>query len=241
MHSPLEQFTIKKFIPLEVFGYDISFTNSSLFMVLALLTIFIILGWSALRVSPIPSKIQAFGEILFGLIDDMVGSTVGEEGKRFVPIIFTLFMFILTCNLLGMFPFAFTVTSHIIVTFAMAIVVFLGVTLVGFIRHGFHYLSLFVPKGLPIVMLPLMVPIELLSYLIRPISLSLRLAANMSAGHMILKVFASLSIMGGLAFGFMPFALLTILTGFEIFVAILQAYIFSILTCVYLTDAVKMH
>jgi F-type H+-transporting ATPase subunit a len=241
MHNPLDQFKIQQIIPMELFGYDISFTNSSLFMVFALFTIFGILTASVIKLSPIPSKIQALGEILYNLITDMLNETAGDEGKKFAPFIFTLFMFILTCNLLGMLPFSFTVTSHIIVTFAMGLFVFTIVTLVGFIRHGLHFFSLFVPKGIPLLMAPLMIPIELFSYMVRPVSLSIRLAANMSAGHMILKVFASFSILGGLALGILPFTLLTILTGFEIFVAILQAYIFTILTCVYLTDAIKLH
>lgn len=240
MHSPLEQFTIKTIIPFELEGYKLDFTNSSLFMVLALLTIFIMLGVSVRRASLIPSRLQVFGEMFYEVIDNMILSTSGAGGKRFMPFIFTLFMFILTTNLLGMLPFSFTVTSHIIVTFAMAIVVFLGITLIGFIKHGMHFLSLFLPKGTPVFLAPLMILIELFAYLARPISLSLRLAANMTAGHIVMKVIASFVILCGV-FGVVPFALLTIIVGFEIFIAILQAYIFTILACVYLSDAIKLH
>ena len=170
----------------------------------------------------------------------MILGTAGEDAKKYIPFVFTLFMFILTCNLLGMLPFSFTVTSHIIVTFGMAIVVFVGVTIIGFMRHGFHYLSLFLPSGTPIAMAPLMIFTEFFAYMVRPVSLSVRLAANMTAGHIVMKVIASFVIMAPII-GVVPFALLTVLTGFELFVAVLQAYIFTILSCVYLTDAVKLH
>ena len=240
MHNPLEQFAVKKIIPLELFGYDISFTNSSLIMMLALISIFILLTATCFRPSIIPSRVQMVGEIMFNLINDLLHNIAGEEAKKYMPFIFTLFIFILICNLMGMLPFSFTVTSHIIVTFAMAIVVFIGVTVIGFIRHGFHYLSLFLPQGTPWALAPLMIVIELFAYLVRPISLSMRLAANMTAGHTIMKVIASFVILSGF-FGVFPFALLTLLTGFEIFVAVLQAYIFTILSCVYLSNAIKLH
>jgi F-type H+-transporting ATPase subunit a len=230
MHSPLEQFEIKPLLPLELMGYNISFTNSSLLMCIAAGITFLLLFLGARKIQPHPSRLQAFSEIVSG-----------KDAKKFVPLIFSLFLFILICNLLGMIPFSFTVTSHIAVTFALAIVLFIGITMVGFARHGWHYLSLFLPHGTPAVMAPLMVAIELMSYLIRPVSLSLRLAANMTAGHVAMKVIAYLALTGGFLFGAFPFAFLCIFTGFEIFIAILQAYIFSILTCVYLRDAVQLH
>lgn len=240
MHNPMEQFEVKRIFPFELLGYDLSFTNASMMMAINLLAIFFILIISARRVNIIPSRMQMVGESIYGLIDDMILGTAGRDAKKYMPFIFSLFMFILTCNLLGMLPFSFTVTSHIIVTFAMAIVVFVGVTIIGFARHGFHYLSLFLPSGTPMVMAPLMIFTELFAYMVRPVSLSVRLAANMTAGHIVMKVIASFVIMAGIA-GVLPFALLFALTGFEIFVAVLQAYIFTILSCVYLTDAIKLH
>lgn len=240
MSSPLHQFEITPLVNLELLGHDVSFTNSSLMMVFGLLFIFFMLGLSAYKTKAIPSRMQILGESLYGLINDMILGTAGEDAKKYIPFVFTLFMFILTCNLLGMLPFSFTVTSHIIVTFGMAIVVFVGVTLIGFMRHGFHYLSLFLPSGTPIAMAPLMIFTEFFAYMVRPVSLSVRLAANMTAGHIVMKVIASFVIMAPII-GVVPFALLTVLTGFELFVAVLQAYIFTILSCVYLTDAVKLH
>lgn len=240
MHNPLEQFEIKTLFPIDWLGYKLDFTNASLFMVFALVVLFLLLAGSVRKAALVPSRMQAFGEIFYEMVDNMIVSTSGSEGRRFMPFIFTLFMFILTLNLLGMLPFGFTVTSHIVVTFAMAIVVFLGITLIGFIRHGVHFLALFLPEGVPMVLAPMIVLIELFAYLVRPVSLSLRLAANMTAGHIVMKVIASFVILCGI-FGVVPFVLLTIIVGFEIFIAILQAYIFAILACVYLSDAIKLH
>ena len=240
MHSPLTQFEIIPIIPLQVFGYDISFTNSSLMMLVSVLLIIGLLGITCYKSSIIPNKLQLVGELLFNLINGLLYNIAGKESKKYMPFIFSIFIFILICNLVGMFPFSFTVTSHIIVTFAMAIVIFIGVTLIGFFRHGFHYLSIFLPQGTPLPLAPLMIVIELFAYLVRPISLSMRLTANMIAGHTIMKVVASFVILAGL-FGIIPFALLILLTGFEIFVAILQAYIFTVLSCVYLNNAIRLH
>lgn len=240
MHNPLLQFEVKPLVALHLFGYDVSLTNSSVTMMCVLAAVFLLLGVSAFKTSIIPNRLQIIGEILFNMVNNLLYGIAGEEAKKYMPFVFSLFIFILMCNLFGMLPFSFTVTSHIIVTFAMAIVVFIGVTTIGFIRHGLHYLSLFLPQGTPIALAPLMIAIELFAYLIRPISLSLRLAANMTAGHTIMKVIASFVMLTGL-FGIFPFTLLTLLTGFEIFVAVLQAYIFTILSCVYLSNAIKLH
>jgi F-type H+-transporting ATPase subunit a len=240
IHNPLEQFQIKEIIPIEFLGYNISFTNSSLFMCLAVVVVLILLGLSVKNPTKIPSRIQAFGEVLYEFLIDMIDSTAGPEAKKFAPVIFSLFVFILVCNFLGLVPYSFTVTSHIVVTFAMAIFVFLGVTLIGFIRHGFHFFSLFLPQGVPLLIAPFIIPIELFAYLVRPVSLSVRLAANMTAGHVAMKVVAGFIIMFPMISIF-PFALLTLLVGFEIFVAVLQAYIFTILSCVYLNDAMNLH
>lgn len=240
-HSPLDQFKIKEIINLEMFGYDISFTNSGLFMVLAatFLTVYFTMALGGRKL--VPSRLQLSAELCYKLITGMLDQNVGEKGKPFVPLIFTIFMFILACNLLGMIPYGFTVTSHIAVTFALAMMVFLLVTLLGFILHGFHFFSLFLPAGTPWWLAPLMILIEVFAYLARPVSLSLRLAANMVAGHVLLKVMAGFVVSMAIYLKFLPIPFIVILVGFEIFVAILQAYIFTILSCVYLNDAINLH
>ena len=171
----------------------------------------------------------------------MVRDNVGTEGRPYFPFIFSLFMFILFANLIGLVPYSFTFTSHIIVTFAMAITVFLGVTVIGIIRHGLRFFTLFLPSGVPMVMAPLLIPIEIVSYLSRPVSLSIRLFANMMAGHTMLKVFAGFVVPLGILGGWAPLAVDVALTGFEFLVAVLQAYVFTILTCLYLNDAINLH
>ena len=177
----------------------------------------------------------------YTFVAKMINDTAGSNAKNFFPFVFTLFMFVLFCNMVGMLPYAFTVTSHIIVTFVLAAIVFVGVTIIGFIKHGFKYLELFVPKGVPIVLLPLIVVIEIISYLSRPVSLSVRLFANMMAGHTMLKVFGGFVISLGLLGGWLPLGFSVALTGLEILVAFLQAYVFAILTCIYLNDALNLH
>ena len=240
-HSPLAQFEIGKIIDINLFGFDVSLTNSSLFMVIAgaLAFVYFITAFKSQQL--IPSRLQVSAEMVYNLILDMLNQNVGPNGLVFVPLIFTLFIFILLCNLLGMIPYGFTVTSHISVTFALAMMIFLLVTIVGFVKHGFHFLSLFLPKGTPLWLAPLMIVIELFTYLARPMSLSLRLAANMVAGHILLKVMAGFVISLIIFLKFLPIPLMVILIGFEIFVAILQAYIFAILSCVYLNDAINLH
>lgn len=241
MHNPLEQFEIHPIIELHLFGYDISFTNSSLFMTFAFLVIFAFVMLSVCNIKLIPGRMQAVAEMFFNMVNDMVIGTSGKKAEKFVPFILSLFAFILTANLLGMIPYSFTVTSHLAVTFGLAIFIFLGVTIIGIVKHGVKFLELFLPSGTPILMAPLMIFIELFAYLARPISLSVRLAANMTAGHIILKILASMIIMSSIFIKVLPFALLTVLTGFEFFIAALQAYIFTILTCVYLNDALNLH
>lgn len=241
MHSPLEQFEIKPILELSILGQDISFTNSSLFMTAALFLITLFTFAGTRKIALIPGRMQAAAEMFYNLVHSMVHSTSGKKGEKFVPFIMSLFAFILTANLLGMVPYSFTVTSHIAVTFALAGFIFISVTVIGFVKHGTKFFSLFLPSGTPILMAPLMIFIELFAYLARPMSLSVRLAANMTAGHIILKILASMVIMSAVVLKVLPFALLTILTGFEFFIAILQAYIFTILTCVYLNDALNLH
>jgi len=242
--DPMHQFEIKTLFPMQFGSIDASFTNSSLFMVIAaaLLTLLMLVGIN--RRAMVPGRLQSIVELSYEFIANMLRDNVGSAGLRFFPFVFTLFMFILALNLLGMVPYAFTVTSHIIVTFALAFFIFIGVTILGFAVHGFGFFKFFVPHGVPAYLLPLVVPIEVVSYLTRPISLSVRLFANMMAGHTVLKVFAGFVIALG-AFGYLPgllpLAFMVALTGLEVLVAALQAYVFAILTCIYLNDALHMH
>jgi F-type H+-transporting ATPase subunit a len=240
-HSPMAQFEIKRIIPFELFGIDASFTNASLLMVIA---VALIAGFLILAMGPrslVPGRLQSIAELSYEYIANMVRENLGEEGMKFFPWVFTIFIFILTLNLLGLIPHSFTVTSHIIVTFAFAAMVWLTVTVIGFARHGVRYLRLFVPEGIPFWLMPVIVPIELISYLIRPISHSVRLFANMMAGHTMLKVFAGFVVGLGLIGGWAPLAFLVAFTGLEFLVAFLQALIFTVLTCIYLNDALHMH
>jgi F-type H+-transporting ATPase subunit a len=243
MASPIEQFEIKPISGLDftLLGYDISFTNSALWMALAVIASTLLLTASMGRGSLVPSRWQNVAEMLYEFIANMVQDNAGQAGKKYFPFVFTLFMFVLLGNLLGMIPYSFTYTSHIIVTFALAMMVFLLVTLIGIIRHGFHFLSFFVPPGVPFYVMPILVPIEILSYLSRPVSLSVRLFANMMAGHTMLKVFAGFSVSLGVVFGLAPLAINVALVGFEILVAFMQAYVFTILTCLYIKDAIELH
>ncbi|MFN7039163.1 MAG: F0F1 ATP synthase subunit A [Alphaproteobacteria bacterium] len=240
-HSPLSQFEIKTLFPIEINGIDLSFTNSSLYMMISLIITACLFILPMRNANLIPSRFQNIPEIMYKFISGTINDTVGSEGKKYFPLIFSLFIFVLMSNLVGMLPYSFTVTSHIIVTFALAIFIFVTVTIIALIRHGFHFFSFFLPSGTPLWLAPLMVVIELFTYLARPVSLSIRLAANMVAGHILLKVLAGFVILMGVFWGWVPMAFIVIFTGFEIFVAILQAYIFTILTCVYLNDAIHLH
>jgi F-type H+-transporting ATPase subunit a len=189
----------------------------------------------------VPTRWQSMAELSYEFIASMVRDNVGTEERKYFPFIFSLFMFILFANLIGLLPYSFTFTSHIIVTFAMAIMIFLGVTVIGIVRHKLHFFSFFMPAGVPKIMAPILVPIEIVSYLSRPVSLSIRLFANMMAGHTMMKVFAGFVIPLGILGGWAPLAVDVALTGFEFLVAFLQAYVFTILTCLYLNDAIHLH
>ncbi|SDG20895.1 MULTISPECIES: F0F1 ATP synthase subunit A [Thalassobaculum] len=241
MASPVEQFQIKTIGPeLHVAGMDISFTNSALFMILATFVVGVFLTQSMSGRHLVPTRIQSLAELSYEFIANMVRENVGPEGRPYFPFIFSLFMFILVGNLLGMIPYSYTFTSQIIVTFAMAITIFVAITIVALIKHGFHFFTFFFPSGAPVYMAPLLIPIEILSYLSRPVSLSVRLFANMMAGHTMMKVFGGFVVALGV-FGVAPLLVLVALTGFEILVAVLQAYVFTILTCIYLYDAIHLH
>lgn len=242
-HSPLTQFQIVPIQPIHIAGYDISFTNSALWMVLAVAAIVAFLLPASRKRAVVPGRLQSSAEMLVEFINSTISDTAGKEGLKYFPIIFSLFMFVLVCNLLGMVPGSFTVTSHIIVTFALAAFIFIGVTMIAIFKHGIgKFLHFFLPEGTPILMAPLLFLIEILSYLTRPVSLSIRLAANMMAGHVAMKVVALLIITFGMALGISSmFPLLLFMTGFEIAVCVIQAYVFTILTCVYLNDALHLH
>jgi F-type H+-transporting ATPase subunit a len=239
--NPMEQFEIVPLIPIKLFGVDASFTNSSLFMVIAVLLISLFTIVSMRGRAMVPGRMQSMAELSYEFVANMIRDNVGTAGQKYFPFIFTLFMFILFLNMIGMIPYTFTVTSHIIITFALAMVVFLGVTVIGFVRHGIGFLKFFVPSGVPVALLPLLVVIELISYLTRPVSLSVRLFANMMAGHTMLKVFAGFVMGLGILGGWAPLGFMVAFTALEVLVAFLQAYVFAILTCIYLNDALHMH
>ena len=240
--NPMHQFEVYKIGPEISLGkINLSFTNASLFMFVSAALIILLLFLGTKKKSLIPSKVQLVTEMSYTFVAKMINETAGSSAKSFFPFIFTLFMFVLFCNMVGMLPYSFTVTSHIIVTFILAAIVFVGVTIIGFVKHGIKYLQLFVPKGVPMRLLPLIVIIEIISYLSRPVSLSVRLFANMMAGHTMLKVFGGFVISLGLLGGWLPLGFSVALTGLEILVAFLQAYVFAILTCIYLNDALNLH
>ena len=240
--NPMTQFEVYKIGPEIKFGnIDLSFTNSSLFMIISAAIICLFLYFSTKERKIIPGKLQLISEILFNFIAKMISDTAGSKAIPYFPFIFSLFVFVLLCNMVGMLPYSFTVTSHIIVTLIMALFIFFAVTIIGFLKHGFKYLSIFVPSGVPVVLLPLITVIEIISYLSRPVSLSVRLFANMMAGHTMLKVFGGFVISLGLLGGWLPLSFSVALTGLEILVAFLQAYVFAILTCIYLNDALNLH
>ena len=240
--NPMHQFNVYRIGPEINFGaVNLSYTNASLFMTISAITIVLLLFLGTKKKLLIPSKIQLITEMSYTFIAKMINDTAGSNAKPFFPFIFTLFMFVLFCNMIGMLPYSFTVTSHIIVTFVLAAFIFIAVTIIGFIKHGIKYLQLFVPKGVPVVLLPLIIVIEIISYLSRPVSLSVRLFANMMAGHTMLKVFGGVVISLGLLGGWLPLGFSVALPGLEILVAFLQAYVFAILTCIYLNDALNLH
>ena len=246
--NPMHQFNVYKIGPeIKINGIDLSFTNASLFMLISAISIsiFLLLGTKDIKI--IPGKFQLLSEILYNLISKMISDTAGQKAKPYFPFIFSLFMFILFGNLLGMIPYSYTFTSQIIVTITLALIIFIGVTLIALIKHKLKFFTFFFPSGVPIALAPLLIPIEIISYLMRPVSLSVRLFANMLAGHTMMKVFAGLIIMMTSASGVLkagavlPLLAVIGLTGLEFLVAALQAYVFSILTCMYLHDALHLH
>ena len=240
--NPMHQFNVYRIGPeISLGNVDISFTNASLFMIISALAIISVFFVGTKRKTIVPTKIQLLTELSYTLVSKMISDTAGSKAKPYFPFIFSLFMFVLFCNMLGMLPYSFTVTSHIIVTFALAAIIFIGVTIIGFVNHGVGYLKLFIPSGVPVVLLPIIVIIEMISYLARPVSLSVRLFANMMAGHTMLKVFGGFVISLGIIGGWLPLSFTVALIGLEVLIAFLQAYVFAILTCIYLNDALNLN
>ena len=244
--NPMEQFAIKPIVPLHIGGYDVSFTNQSLLMVLVALAASLFLTLAMSKRSLVPSRTQSMAEMSYEFVANMMQSSTGEDGLRFFPFVFTIFVFVLFSNFFGMIPGSFTVTSQIAVTFSLASLVILTVIVTGFVKHGFGFLKLFVPKA-PWYLLILLVPIEVISFLTRPISLSVRLFANMLAGHTMLAVFGGFVVLLGGAGGVLsllsiaPMALIVAIMLLELLVAFLQAYVFAILTCIYINEALHLH
>lgn len=247
MYSPLDQFQINSIVGLTLGWFDISFTNSSLALILSC-TIFLMLATFATANSTlVPSRWQSAIELIYEFVYNLIQEQIGSQGYKYFPFIFTLFVFLIFSNLLGMIPYSFTSTSHVVITFGLSVSIFIGVTIIGFLHHGLHFLSLLVPAGVPVALLPLIVAIEFVSYLTRALSLGIRLAANMFAGHTLLKIISTFAWQMFGAGGFLavaalaPFALLFALTGLEIVIAVLQAYVFTVLTCSYLNDSINLH
>ncbi len=243
MASPLEQFEIVDLSkPLFMIGkVPITFTNSAAFMFAAVgvASIFLIAAGSKKQL--VPGRLQGLAEMLYDMVAGMIRDNVGDAGKKYFPFLFSLFIFILFGNMLGMIPYTFTFTSHIAVTFAMAFAIFIVITLIGIFKHGLHFFSLFFPHGAPLATAPILIPIEVISYLSRPVSLSVRLFANMTVGHVLLKVLAGFVVALGIVGGWVPLLVLVGITALEFLVAFLQAYIFTILCCIYLNDALHLH
>ncbi|WP_445681068.1 F0F1 ATP synthase subunit A [Radicibacter daui] len=245
MAGPIEQFEI---VPLVKLPLGLDYTNSALWMTLAVVGSFAVMLLGMRGAKTVPGRFQSVSELLYEFIAGMVRDHAGHKATPYFPFVFSVFIFVLFGNALGMIPWAFTFTSHIIVTFTLAAMVFIFVTLLGIYKHGLHFFSLFLPEGAPLALAPIIVPIEIISYLSRPVSLSIRLFANMMAGHTMMKVFAGFSVslgaalgVAGYTVGILPIIINVGLVGFEFLVAFLQAYVFTILTCLYIRDALELH
>lgn len=246
MADPLHQFVIEPIIPFHAGGFDLSYTNSSLWMTVTAVAVVWFLSLSLRRRDLVPGRMQLAGEMLYEFIAGMIRENIGPGGMRYFPLIFTLFIVLFTGNALGLIPYSFTFTSHLVVTAGLALMIFLAVCILGIFRHGLHFFSLFLPPGVPWPMMPLIVPIEILSFMIRPVTLSVRLFANMMAGHILLKVIAGFAVgfmslgTAGLLLGIFPTLFNVVLIGFELLIAYLQAYVFTVLSCIYLKDTMEL-
>ncbi len=239
-HNPLDQFVIQAWVPIKIGDFDVSFTNSSAFMLLSVICATALMVLAVRPRAGVPGRWQLLAELSYQFIAKMVADNIGKEGRSYFSLIFSIFIFVLFGNLLGMIPYSFTFTSHIAVTLTMALLIFIMVTLIAFFKHGMKFFSFFLPEGVPIILAPLMIAIEVISYFTRPFSLSVRLFANMMAGHTLLKVIGGFVVPLGI-FGFVPVAGLVAVMGLEFLIAFLQAYIFTILTCIYINDAIHLH
>lgn len=248
IHTPLEQFTISSIIPFHIGNYYLSFTNSSLYIFLAIGTAGLLFHFVTEKGGYlVPNRWQSLVEMIYEFVRSLIQEQIGAKGRKYFPIVFTLFVFLLFTNLIGMIPYSFTATSHLAVTFGLSLSLFIAVTIIGFQIHGLHFFSFFLPKGAPLVLAPLLVVLELISYSFRAVSLGVRLFANMMAGHTLVKILSGfawtmLSVGGILSVAsVLPFAVVFALIGLEIGVAALQAYVFTILICIYLNDAINLH
>ncbi len=246
MADPIHQFVIQPIIPLQVAGIDISYTNSALWMTIAVVLSVVLMTLSMRNKALVPGRVQVISESMYSFIGNMIRENTGVQGMQYFPLVFTLFVVVLMGNMLGMIPYSFTYTSHLAVTAGLAIAMFLMVVCIGIVRHGTHFFHLFLPPGVPLWLVPLIIPIEVVSFIARPITLSVRLFANMMAGHLMLKVFAGFSVAmlsfgtAGVALGLLPALFNTVLIVFEFLIAFLQAYVFTILTCIYLKDTIEI-
>lgn len=246
-NSPLSQFNINPILPFNISWIDLTFTNSSLALLFVLVFFFLFINFSTSNATVIPTRWQSSVELTYEFIYNLIQEQIGVKGNKYFPFIFTIFSFILFTNLLGMIPYSFTPTSHVTVAIGLSVAIFVGVTIIGFVHHGLHFFSFFLPSGVPVALAPLIIVIEVISYLVRAISLGVRLAANMFAGHTLLKILATFAwqmfAIGGFiaVAGLAPFAIVFALTGLEIGVAALQAYVFTVLTCSYLNDSINLH
>ncbi len=247
MANPIHQFVIDRKVELDIAGIDVSFTNSAMWMAIAVVVSVLFLSIAIKNKSMVPSRTQMIAELLYKFVADMVRDTIGSKGARYFPFIFTLFIFVLMGNLLGLLPYSFTYTSHLAVTGGLALLIFIMVIGFGLFNHGLKFFSLFAPAGVPWFIYPVLVPIEVISFFVRPLTLSVRLFANMMAGHIMLKVVAGFAIgaasmgAGYVVLGIFPALINMLLIAFELLVAFIQAYVFAILTCVYLKDTVELH
>ncbi len=238
--KPMKQFDIHELVPFELGQFNVAFTNSALWMVIGILVMSAFIFMGTRRASVVPGRFQAVVELFYEFVFGLLHAQTGDKGLKYFPFVFCIFSFVLMGNLLGLIPHSFTYTSHLAVTFALAFIVIVTVTLIGIARHGLHFFSLFLPSGTPLWMAPLMIPLEVTSYLMRPVSLSLRLFINMMVGHILLKVFAAISASIGIA-GLLPTLVNVGITGLELLIAFIQAYIFALLTSIYLKDSIDLH
>lgn len=245
--NPVEQFVIKEHVRFDMGGLDLSYTNSALWMTIAVVASAFFLTFAMKKKEMVPGRFQMFAELLYEFVAKMVRENIGSKGRQYFPFVFTIFVYVLMGNVLGLLPESFTYTSHLAVTGALALLVFASVIVFGFMNHGFKFLSLFAPAGVPWWILPVIIPIELISFFVRPLTLSIRLFANMMAGHIMLKIIAGFAVAAagmaswGFMVGFAPAFVSSLMLAFELLVALIQAYVFAILSCVYLKDSVDLH